>query len=409
MRSESPVRKSGNPCQGNSAGVVSAPKLAIMLPMLDSATPAIHRPPTMWLAEIASWVRRLVSQPYLLALFAVFVATLVRMALDPLFGEKFPYITYLLATFVIVWSHGVGPSMVTLVLGFLSAFYFFASPRMSVMVSGLDAQVGAFSYIVTGVCTIALFASLRSAERRASAIAQELARHQAALEQEIGQRKMAQESVVNLLRKLVDAQEDERRRISRELHDQCGQDITALRLELKLLQGSLAEVGESPQQLQNLNGLVDRIAHEVHHLALKLRPPALDDLGLPAAITNYVDSWTELTGVRADWECRDVDESHVPPEIETALYRILQEALTNVAKHANAKTVSVVLLGRGNGLDLIVEDDGCGFATELFNGRQPNNHLGLMGMRERMLAIGGQLEIESTPDAGTTLYARATW
>ncbi len=350
---------------------------------------------------------------YGIAIGSVAVATLLRQSLDPLFGEKFPYITFIFAIAGNAWYSGIGPSFASMVLGFLSAFYFFASPRGSFQVSGLDGQIGAVSYIITGGFIIFLFELTRSAERRALTNAERLKYQQTVLEKEILERKSAQSASTRLLRRLVSAQEDERRRISRELHDQCGQDLTALRLELKLLEQGLISGNESDhkssveKRLDSLRQLLDRVADEVHHLTLKLRPPTLDELGLPTAVMNFVEQWRALTGIKVDCELRGWEDFRINEEQETALYRVLQEALTNVARHAGATVVNVVLQYDVAGIAMIVEDNGCGFdAPDAFNVEGPVQHLGLLGMRERMVAIGGTLEVESTIGRGSTVFAR---
>ena len=344
---------------------------------------------------------------YLIAFCSVVAATILRQALDPLFGEKFPYITFIFAIVANAWYSGIGPSLASMILGFLSAFYFFASPRGSFQVSGLDGQIGAMTYIITGVFTIFFFESIRSAERRAVTIAEKLKLQQSVLENEIAERKKAQEATIHLLRRLVNAQEDERRRISRELHDQCGQDLTALRLELKLLQGSLGNGVGVDVRLRSLYRLLDRVADEVHHLALKLRPSVLDELGLATAVLNYADNWKALTGIRVDCELRSWEDLRVDEAAETAFYRVFQEALTNVAKHAKASTVNVILQRDANGVVMIVEDNGCGFdVPPEFNGDGPVQHLGLLSMRERMSSAGGSLEVESLVGIGSTVFAR---
>lgn len=209
---------------------------------------------------------------YLLAILLVVLATFLRAIVDPLFGEKFPYITYLAATSTIAWYCGPRPATFALTLGFLSAFYLFASPRGSFYVSGIDAQVGAVSYIATGAGIIYLFFLVQRAEWEARENADRLWRKQSLLQNEMREKESAQQAVVGLLRKLVQAQEEERRRISRELHDQCGQDLTALRLALKLIEDSLANEPGQTAYFRTASELIDRISSEIHTLALNLRP-----------------------------------------------------------------------------------------------------------------------------------------
>ena len=342
---------------------------------------------------------------YAAAFVAVIIAAVIRLWLDPLFGERSPYITYVVAIIIIAWFAGKGPAILTMICGFLSAFYLFASPRGSFQVSGIDAQIGTLWYIATGIFSITFTELTRSAERRANAVALELQDKQSLLEQEIHERRVAQQECTSLLRRIVSAQEDERRRISRDLHDQCGQDLTAMKLELKILSETLKPPGEVRQRLDSLRMLIDRVTDEVHHLSLKLRPSVLDDLGLMTAVENYLQSWKSLTGVPVDFECRGWDERRVPDEIETALYRVLQEALTNVVRHAKADAVNVLLTRDSDHIDLIIEDRGRGFSVPVAS---PQPRLGLLGMRERMEAVGGRLEIESAEGLGTTVFARVS-
>jgi signal transduction histidine kinase len=145
----------------------------------------------------------------------------------------------------------------------------------------------------------------------------------------------------------------------------------------------------------------------VHHLARELRPAALDDLGLHTALLNYVEQWAERTGVLIDFHSSGLERQRISPQIETTIYRIAQEALTNVLKHAEATRVSVLLEYRNNQIRTIVEDDGKGFDTDYSpNGTPMSGRLGLIGMQERVALVGGTFDVESRPGSGTTLVVR---
>lgn len=212
-----------------------------------------------------------------------------------------------------------------------------------------------------------------------------------------------------LLRRLVAAQEEERARIARELHDQLSQDLSALSLGLASV-ARAAEASDSgavrQREVRALQELASHLADEVRFVAWKLRPAILDDLGLHGALSNLAETWTRHSGVPIDLYS-DLAGRRLPRERETTLYRVAQEALTNVAKHARAKSVSVVLQSEGDELRLVVEDDGCGFdpATASGDGSVPLR-LGLLGMKERLGQFGGSLEIDSAPGKGTTVVAR---
>src|SRR5262249_12610573 len=146
---------------------------------------------------------------------------------------------------------------------------------------------------------------------------------------------------------------------------------------------------------------------EVHHIAWDLRPSALDDLGLKATLLRYVEDWSERSRVEVDFHGAGLDGDRLPPPLETALYRIVQELLTNVAKHARARHVSVILERGPHQVLAIVEDDGCGFdADGVPSCNGDGRGLGLLGVSERVALVDGTFQIESAPGRGTTLFVR---
>jgi two-component system, chemotaxis family, CheB/CheR fusion protein len=208
-----------------------------------------------------------------------------------------------------------------------------------------------------------------------------------------------------LLRKLDSAEEEERRRLSRELHDEVGQRLTAVGLGVQALADAAGHGPEIETRLATLRELVASLGRELHTLALRLRPKALDDFGLEAALSIFAEEWTQQSGIAVDLHAR-ADDERLPPEIESAVYRIVQEAFTNVARHSRATEASVVIERRDGQLHAIVEDDGIGFdAKALLEGRGAAKGLGLLGIRERVALLNGMMELESG-DAGTTLFIR---
>jgi signal transduction histidine kinase len=244
-------------------------------------------------------------------------------------------------------------------------------------------------------------------ERRVEERTAELSRVNQVLRAEVIEHKESEAARVQLLRRLVTAQEEERRRISRELHDQMGQHLAALMLGLKTLSNSSASRTPPRKSLQQLQELTERLVEETHHLAWELRPAALDDLGLHTALSNYVEKWSERGGVIADFHGSGLDKRRLTPQIETTVYRIVQEALTNTLKHARAMRVSVILECRHDQLLVIIEDDGQGFDAEAMRLRPGEGRgLGLLGIQERVALVGGTFNVESEPGAGATLVIR---
>jgi PAS domain S-box-containing protein len=233
----------------------------------------------------------------------------------------------------------------------------------------------------------------------------ELARANEALRAEVAERRRAEAARTELLRRLVTAQEDERRRVSRELHDGLGQELTALILGLKALEQAVPQDTPGRGRLREVEAVVGRIGREAHDLAVELRPTALDDFGLGPALATYVARWSERTGVAAEFQSPGLDGDRLPPEVETTVYRVVQEALNNVAKHAEARRVSVILERRQDGVTALIEDDGRGFDPERAGSGQGRRALGLLGMRERVALVGGTLLVESEDGGGATLRA----
>jgi signal transduction histidine kinase len=201
------------------------------------------------------------------------------------------------------------------------------------------------------------------------------------------------------MQRVVTAQELERRRLARELHDETGQALMSILLGLKTVEeaGDLEQVREAVGSLRELTLAT---LQDVRRLAVELRPKALDDFGLVPALERLTETFSEQTGIAVDFQSL-LTGDRLPEEVETALYRIVQEALTNVVKHAQAGSVSVVLARKPSSVSAVVEDDGAGFDQT----RTRDGGLGLVGMRERVELLGGRLAVETRPGAGTTLVA----
>ena len=192
-----------------------------------------------------------------------------------------------------------------------------------------------------------------------------------------------------MLSRLIFAQEDERRRIAREMHDQFGEQLTALSLRIGLLKDACGDKGELREQVDALEAVSQRLDRDVDQLVWQLRPTALDDLGLRAALANYVQDWSRRVSIAAELHTTGLLDDRLASETETALYRIAQEALTNVAKHSRAENVEIILERRPDHVVLIVEDDGVGFDPGGTAGT-PGQGFGLLGMQERAALDRGE-------------------
>jgi signal transduction histidine kinase len=213
-----------------------------------------------------------------------------------------------------------------------------------------------------------------------------------ALQEEIAER-------ARLSERLVQVQETERRQLARELHDQVGQTLTGLKLRLEAM--SRGSRGTSQHDTIEPLELVDSLMFQIREISLDLRPSVLDDLGLVPALLWHFDRYSAQTGVHVNFTQTGVDE-RLATEVETAAFRIVQEALTNVARHASVSEAAVWLRKDGRELCVIIEDAGCGFD---WDGIVPFRSSGLTGMRERAVLLGGQFTVQAIPAAGTRVTA----
>jgi signal transduction histidine kinase len=207
-----------------------------------------------------------------------------------------------------------------------------------------------------------------------------------------------------LASRLLTAQDEERQRIARDLHDHVGQQVTALRLLLQAAQTEASKNGDVRGRIERAQSVIEQLDRQLDFLTTALRPASLD-LGLTSAATQFVHDWSATFGITAEIECRGLEHLRLDGEVETHVYRILQEALNNTHKHAHATRVHVRLGRRTTDLVVTVEDDGCGFDVGAMS-RHHGRGLGLIGMRERAQLIDASIEIHSAPSKGTSIVLR---
>ncbi len=203
-----------------------------------------------------------------------------------------------------------------------------------------------------------------------------------------------------LSQRLMKAQEEERLNLSRELHDESGQLLSALRMQLGLLERDTDHPRIVNERIAELKRTAKEIQDNLHRLAVDLRPASLDHLGWVMALQQYVGEFSRQYNIDVEFDAVSMQEKRLPSEVETALFRIVQESLTNVALHAQATRVDVLINLRNNYVVTIIEDNGIGF---VLTSPTAESHLGLFGMRERVEMLGGQLTVESSPGRGTTV------
>ena len=257
--------------------------------------------------------------------------------------------------------------------------------------------------------TIQMALYRQRAERKLKQVEQELRHAQISLEQRVAERTAeladANQRLRHLSVQIINAQEAERKRISQELHDEMGQALTAIIYNLEMSLRDLPPgLGQTTRErLVEAYSLTLRTLEQVRLLSLDLRPAMLDDLGLVPALRSYVGRYTRRTGIEVAFEAIGMEEQ-LSPEMETALYRIVQEALTNVARHAQAQSIRLRLERKACAVAVVVQDDGRGFDVEETRESNPSDSgVGLIGIEERVHALGGKLGIFSRPGQGTVL------
>ena len=234
-------------------------------------------------------------------------------------------------------------------------------------------------------------------------------RHVGRLEQEIERRQAAERQnrrdLERLSARLVTAQEEERRSLARELHDAVGQALTAIKMEMGVAMRGVETDSRARRALDEGRAIAESTLQNVRDLSQLLHPSMLDDFGLPEAVSAHLRSFSKRTGIRTQLTHERMDD-RLPPDIEVCVYRIVQEALTNVARHSGASSCTVSLVRREGMLFLTIEDDGRGIETVAARGLDARRHLGLIGMRERAQALAGTFVIENRAEGGTRVLVR---
>jgi signal transduction histidine kinase len=244
-------------------------------------------------------------------------------------------------------------------------------------------------------------------ETRVEQRTQELAEANALLRNQMEERAKIEDHRISLLKKLFTIQEDERGRIARDIHDQLGQRLTALRLKIAAVKDLCKDDDVIYQRVSRLQEISELLDSEVSFLAWELRPSILDETDFEAALEQYVREWSRFSGIFAEVDRIGVAGVSIDTDIATNLYRITQEALNNIAKYAKADVVNVLLEKRENDLILIIEDNGVGFdVSAVGSNESARRGFGLVGMRERAALISGTFELESTVKEGTTIFVR---
>jgi signal transduction histidine kinase len=350
---------------------------------------------------------------YAAALLITAVALLLRELLNPVLGDLGPFLSiYAAVTFAAVYL-GVGPATLTAVLGLVGSTHFFLSQDHFSFANRPDLAY-AVGYLLVAATIIVLAERSRRAfvqveaarqtlEQKVDERTRELQVALSKLQQEIRVRAEAEESRRRLSARMLNIQDEERRRIARELHDSMGQTLAALKMTVSPLASAAPKGSHTSKSLEDALALIDEAIRQTRTLSHLLHPPMLDELGFASAASWYVTGFAQRSGIAVQLELPD--EQRFPEATELTLFRVLQESLTNILRHSGSKKADVRLEMPGQQLILTIRDYGKGIAPERiekFIHAGTDVGVGLGGMRERVRDLGGELGLESD-GTGTTV------
>jgi signal transduction histidine kinase len=353
---------------------------------------------------------------YALATAATVFVLFARWLLDPALGDRVPYsLLYAVVTLSAIYL-GVGPAVLSAALGLFGTAALFVAPRGSLAIAGVPNFAEAVTYI--GVCAVIIAAGetnrrsklgLKSAHEQLAVREESLRQFNEDLEGCVAARtlelKQAEASARRLGAQVLKMQDDERRRIARELHDSVGQMVALLNMDLGRLQSSADFNSIQSEIFSDCKGLAESVIHEIRTISHLLHPPLLDEMGLPSALKWYIEEFSKRSEIVTQLELAE-DFGRLPGEYEIALFRIVQESLTNVHRHSGSKCAVVRLMQSAGSIGVEIADRGKGIPEGKRREFEAGGAMGvgLRGMRERVEQLGGSIDLRSG-DAGTTVCA----
>ena len=342
------------------------------------------------------------SLEYALALLAIAVALLIRGALNPLLGDSLPYVILLPAVAFSAWYCGVGPSVVSVIVALVGAKYWFIPPVHSFSLATTAHSIGMLAFLLASGFVVTVGEACRRENEK-------LRRSQGALEDRVKERTAdlakVNQSLRELTARLLQLQDEERRRFARELHDSVGQVLAALSMNLSTARTDLERLAKTVDTLSESETLVQEMSKEVRTISHLLHPPLLDEAGLSSALRWYIDGFAERSQIKVELEFPD-NFGRLSQELETAIFRVVQECLTNIHRHSGSP-IAKIRIAHSEGLVLVeVEDRGKGITPEKLIEMDSDGmpRVGIRGMRERIRQLDGRVDINSD-SSGTTIRA----
>ncbi len=331
---------------------------------------------------------------YVLAIAAVIFASLVSSALSPWAGDRVTFVLLLPAIAFSAWYCGIGPSIAAILLALANAMYGFIPSVHALRILTLSDLAPVLVFLFSSIVIVAM----GEVRRRQH---QKLRREQGELESRVQERTadldIANQNLRELSARLLQLQDEERRRIARELHDSVGQMLAALNMNLSAVRGDIERLAKTANALADSENLVREMTTEVRTISHLLHPPLLDEAGLSSALRWYVDGFAVRSKIKVDLDLPN-DFGRLPRESETAIFRVVQECLTNIHRHSGSPIAKIRLRQRDDEVMVEIEDKGKGIPPEkreeMSSSGTPG--VGIRGMRERLRQLGGTLDINSS-------------
>jgi signal transduction histidine kinase len=358
----------------------------------------------MGVLSLSEQISKNVFRRYGAALAATLVALLVRRALHPFLGDSLPYLTLFPAVTFSAWLCGVGPSLLSVLLGLLGARYWLVAAEYALRRPSTRETIGVVLFLLACGLIVAIGEIIR---RNQDALRLALGDLEERAAQRTVELKEASQSLGELTARLLKLQDEERRRIARELHDSVGQTLAALSMNLSTIGGDIARLAKTASAVTDSVALVADMSADIRTTSYLLHPPLLDEAGLASALRWYIEGFAERSQIRVDLKFPD-DFGRLPRDLETAIFRVVQECLTNIHRHSESRVARVHVASSGGDVRIEVQDQGKGIAPEkqleIMSTGLPG--VGVRGMRERLRQLGGSLEVKSAGEGqGTVVVA----